>query len=173
MSLNLQIDKLAGPGRRAVPLDYEVVRELQDLDFQLLSTTDRGMVAPDLKKLTDRHHALARLIAAGMSESDASITLGYSNSRISIIKQSPAFQELLSLYRDEVNREFATNLEHMSGLSRDALLELRDRIEEDPGKFSNRELLSITTDMSDRSLGKVEDGKKPVRIELAGPDEDE
>jgi len=172
MSLNLQIDKLAGPGRRAVPLDYEVVRELADLDFQLLASTDRGMVAPDLKKLTDRHHALARLLAAGMTEADACVTLGYCSSRVSIIKQSPAFVELLALYRNEVNREFATNLDHMSGLSRDALLELRDRIEDDPGKFSNRELLSITTDLSDRSLGKVEDGKKPIRIELTGPDDE-
>ena len=170
MTLNLNIDKLAGPGRRAVPLEFSVDRELGDVDFGALATVDRGVVAPDLKRITDRHHALARLLAAGMSEGDAAMTLGYDNSRVSILKGSPAFQELLALYREEVNRESTHILDHMAGLSKDALLELRERIEDDPGKFSNRELLSITTDMVDRSLGKTEDGaNKPVVIELVAP----
>ena len=171
MELNLNIDKLSGPGRRALPIEFEVDRELTDVDFQLLAVTDRGMVSPSLKKITDRHHALARLLAAGMSEGDAALTLGYDNSRVSIIKQSPAFVELLAVYREEVNREFATILDHMAGLSKDALLELRERIEDDPGKFSNRELLSITTDMVDRSHGHAEEGKHPTRIELVGPED--
>lgn len=171
MTLNLNIEKLAGRGRRAVPLEFEVRRELEDVDFEALAVTDRGVVAPDLKRITDRHHALARLLASGMSEGDAALTLGYDNSRVSILKGSPAFQELLALYRDEVDREFAGMLDHMAGLSRDALLELRERIEDDPTKFSNRELLSITTDMIDRSLGKTEDTKnKPTVIELVAPE---
>lgn len=166
MTLNLNIDKLAGPGRRALPLDFEMTRELEPADFHALATTDRGMEPPQLQRITDRHHALARLLASGVSEGEAALTLSYDISRVSILKNSPAFQELMALYRREVDREFATMLEHMAGLGKDALLELRDRLEEAPQKFSNRELLSVATDMADRADIGEGSSKLPTIIEL-------
>lgn len=166
MTLNLNIDKLAGPGRRAALLEFDVVRDLDEPDFQLLAVTDRGMAPPALQKLTDRHHALARLLAAGMPEGEAAMTLSYDISRVSILKQSPAFQELLALYRLEVDREFAGILEHMAGLSKDALIELRDRLEDAPQKFSNRELVQVVTEMADRAGMDEGSSKLPTVIEL-------
>jgi hypothetical protein len=166
MDLGLNIVDLKRSGRPAKPLTAEVLRPMTEADLELALTTERASAPPPLKRITDRHHALARLLAAGTPEGEAALILGYDNSRVSILKQSPAFQELLALYRSEVDREFATTLDHMAGLSRDALLELRQRLEEEPDKFSHRELLAIVTDMVDRADVDGTDAKLPTRIEL-------
>lgn len=165
MDLGLNIVNL-GPGRPRKPLEATSVRPLVEADLELAATVERHSQPPAIKRITDRHHALARLLAAGTPEGEAAMILGYDNSRVSILKQSPAFQELLALYRAEVDREFATTLDHMAGLSRDALLELRQRLEDEPEKFSNRELLSVVNDMVDRADVDGGDSKLPTRIEL-------
>lgn len=164
--LGLNIVDLSGPGRPAKPLEAVTIGELTAADLELAAMTERHSQPPAIKRITDRHHALARLLAAGTPEGEAAMILNFDNSRVSILKQSPAFQELLALYRSEVDREFATTLDHMAGLSRDALLELRERLEDAPEKFSNRELLAVITDMTDRADVDGGDAKLPTRIEL-------
>ena len=173
--LDLNIDLAAGPGRRAVPVDFEIVREVTEADVELLAVTPANSKPPAIKRISDRHHALARLLASGMPESEAALTLNYDVSRVSILKDSPAFQELLALYRAKVDTEFATNLDHMAGMSRDALLELRERIEENPEDFSHRELLAIITELNDRAQAGSDNTKHlPTKIELVAhvPDDD-
>jgi len=173
MDLGLNIVDMKRAGRPAKPLTAEIVRPLNEADRELALTVERHSKPPELKRITDRHHALARLLASGTPEGEAAIILNYDVSRISILKHSPAFQELLQLYRSEVDREFATTLDHMSGMTRDALVELRERLEDEPEKFSNRELLSIVTDMVDRADVDGGDAKLPTRIEIVagGPGE--
>jgi hypothetical protein len=144
----------------------DVIRDITEADVGLLASTDRGMTPTPLKRLGDRHHALARILAAGTPESEAAAIVGYDISRVSILKNSPAFIELLDFYRAEVKTQFQTTVEHMAGLSKDALLELRDRLEEEPDKFSNRELLNIITDLADRAGAGEGEGLGPTRIEL-------
>ena len=103
MVLNLNIDKLAGPGRLPMPIEVEYVRELNEADLALMAAAPLGSQPPALKRLTDRHHALARLISAGTPEGEAALILGYDISRVSILKNSPAFQELLALYNGFVH----------------------------------------------------------------------
>lgn len=166
--LNLNITNLKAR-KPSKPLAAEILRPLNEADLALASTAGSGAELPQIKKLSDRHHSLARLIASGTKLSDCALITGYDPSRISILQASPAFQELVELYRSEVDRQFATNLSHMAGLSRDALLELRDRFEEDPDKFSNRELMSLVNDLTDRTAGYTEGANAPTRIELAAP----
>lgn len=170
MGLDLNIAKLSGVGRLPVPLEYDVVRPLNEADLHLLATVPKGSVPSPLKRITDRHHSLARLLAAGVGEGEAAIQLGYDPSRVSILKNSPAFVELLALYRKEAKDQFVSNLEHMSGLSRDALLELRDRLENTPERFSVADLRQIVVEMVDRvpaedPLDKI----TPDMIELVAP----
>lgn len=166
MSLNLNIDRAAGPGRPALRLEARVDRELNPADLGLLSVV-KGSVSVPLKKLSDRHHALARLLASGTPEGEAALILGYDISRVSILKQSPAFQELLALYRREVDFEFSTVLEHMAGLSRDALLEIRERLEENPEDFATKDLLAIVNDMADRTgAPRQREVKQEINVNL-------
>lgn len=170
MKLDLNIDHAAGRGRRALPLLAEVVRPINDGDLELLAQPGHT-AAPALKRITDRHHSLARLLAAGTPESEAAAIVGYGVARVSILKDDPAFQELLALYRSEVNTQFSTTLEHMAGLSRDALLVLRDRMEEEPEKFTTNELLAVHKELHDRvtrdDFSSVEN--LPDIIELTSP----
>ena len=70
---------------------------------------------------------------------------------VSTLKTDPAFVELLSFYRERVDVSFEDTLSHIGGLAKDAVVELRDRLEEDPETFSNKQLLEILTAMADRS----------------------
>lgn len=171
MTLNLNIDKLAGPGRLPARLGAEVVRELNEADMEILATQPLGSKPAPIKRLSDRHHALARLLSAGTPDGEAALILGFDLSRVSILKNSPAFQELLALYRGEVNREFASVLDHMAGLSKDALLVLRERLEENEDRFSNNELMKLATDMVDRTLDRdLDTARMPTLIELTAPE---
>ncbi len=168
--LNLNIAKLAGPGRLPVPLHVEYVRDIEEADLALMAIQPLGSTPPTLKRITDRHHALARLLAAGVIDGEAALIVGYDISRVSILKNSPAFQELLALYQEESKREFTTVLEHMAGISRDAVLELRERLEENPTKFSNNDLLKVSTEFADRAIKPTETIDLPEVIELTVPD---
>lgn len=169
--LNLDIATLSGPGRLPVPLDVEYVRDVAEADLALMAVQPLGSTSPAIKRITDRHHALARLLATGTSEAEAALITGLSLSRVSILKNSPAFQELQALYQSEVKREFATTLEHMAGVSRDAVLVLRERLEEDDARFSNADLVKVATEFSDRSEGGREAPDLPDIIELTVPGE--
>ncbi len=170
MQLNLNVAKLAGPGRPALQLTADYVRDLEPADIEMLAVAPPVSVPPPIKRITDRHHALARLLAAGTPEGEAALILGYDNSRVSILKNSPAFIELVAFYRSKVDQEFATVLDHMAGLSRDALLALRDRLEENEAKFSTADLVKIATEFTDRTVGReLDTAKMPTLIELVAP----
>lgn len=172
MTLQINIDKLAGPGRRPLDLEYEVIRDMTEADIVALSSVDLGSAPDPIKKLTDRHHALARLLAQGTSQDEAALILNYDVSRVSNLKNSPAFIELLAFYRKDVQREYVTTHKQLAGLARDAVMELRERLEEEPEKFSVNELLRISTETYDRSNAEEEasERNKPVRIELISPE---
>ena len=168
MGLEIDIGDLVGPGRRKLPLEADFVRELTDADLGILAVTDREMKPQELKRITERHHMVARLLAAGTREGEICILTGYDNSRISVLKNSPAMQELIALYRGEVDTQFASVLDHMAGLSKDAILELRHRLEEEPEDFSVKELKAVAELALDRTgHGKATTVNSNVNVSLA------
>lgn len=130
------------------------VRELQRDDLLLLGE-EKGSQAPALKRLTDRHHALARCLASGMRPGDAAITCGYDASRVSILQADPAFQELLNFYREDTQAAYRDLHQRLAGLSLDAAEELAHRLEEDmqldEKKISIGQLMEITKMGADRT----------------------
>lgn len=115
-------------GRAAVPVTASVVRELDEQDLLLLQE-EKGSKTPPLKRLSERHHSLARCLASGASPGDAAITCNYTPSRVSILLDDPAFQELVAFYRRDVNAQYLGMHEVLAGLSFDAANELRERLE--------------------------------------------
>lgn len=168
MGLEIDIGDLAGPGRRRLPLEASYVRELTDADLGILAVTDRETAPQPIKRITERHHMVARLLAAGTKEGEVAALTGYDNARISVLKASPAMQELIALYREEVNAQFAHVLDHMAGLSTDAILELRSRLEEDPDDFSVKDLREVAELTLDRTgHGKATTVNNNVNVNLA------
>lgn len=116
-----------------------------------LLAEERGTKSPLIRRLSQRHHALARLLATGMPQGEAALCAGYSISRVSILSADPSFKELVTFYKEAKDEQVLEMQERISGLSADALEELRERLEEDPESFSNTMLLEIATKFADRS----------------------
>lgn len=171
--MNLEAMTFRTRGRAAAPITATVVRELDATDIAMLSE-EKGSEAPPLKRLSERHHALARCLASGMAPSDAAITCGYVLSRVSILQADPAFQELLAFYRDDVNERYLGMHEVLAGLSVDAANELWDRLaddmQSDEKTLSTGQLIELT------KLGADRTGHGPqtsslntnINIDLAG-----
>jgi hypothetical protein len=131
-----------GGRKTAKPLEVEVVRELTPDDLPSL----RQGFAPSQRSLTTirhSHHQLAQLLARGTTQSDAALITGYSPSYISVIKDDPAFAELLSHYASVSEEKFADVLERMRSLGLSTLDELQSRLELEPENWSARELMEM------------------------------
>lgn len=157
-------------GRASKPLSAVEVRELDGTDIALLQE-EKGSKAPALKRLSERHHALARCLSSGMSERDAAITCGYVISRVSILKADPAFQELLEFYRADVNSKYLDMHGVLAGLSLDAAMELRERLEldaqADDKTMSVGQLIELTKLGADRTGFGPQSSQVNVNIDLA------
>lgn len=147
------------------------VRELDETDLALLQE-ERGTTAAPLKRLSERHHALARCLASGMGDGDAAITCGYVASRVSILKADPAFQELLAFYSQDVTSKYLDMHGVLAGLSLDAAMELRERlesdIEADEKKISVGQLMELVKVGADRTGFGPQSSQLNVNVDLAG-----
>jgi hypothetical protein len=166
MGLNLDIAAIQRPGRRPAPLHGSVTRALTEDDLRLLSEA-RSIEAPPLQRITERHHALARALASGLGEGEAAALVGYDQSRVSILKGTPAFRELLELYRERKDAEFAEMHSMLAGLSKDAALELRARLEDNPEQLSVGQLLQTLQLAADRTgFGPTSKQETTIRVDL-------
>lgn len=56
-----------------------------------------------LQNIKDVHHIIARLTVSGLSNGEIALEVGYTETRISMIKKSPAMVELIARYRGQVD----------------------------------------------------------------------
>lgn len=136
--------------RLSIDLNAAVVRSLTGEDLALLEE-ERETKAPPLKRLGERHHALAKCLADGMQGWEAALACSYSPSRVSILQADPTFQGLIKFYRDGVDRRFFSTHEQMAALSRDAMAELQERLEEEPEKMRTDQLIELSKFGTDRT----------------------
>ena len=115
------------------------------------SKTDEGQSASLIKRLTHRHHNLARHLAAGVKPGDAAIMCGYSPSRVSILQTDPAFKELIQFYKEQQDREFGGLHEKLVTLASDVTDELQRRVEEEPEEIPVGQLVNIMEKTADRT----------------------
>lgn len=149
-TVDLELDIFRTTGRAAKPLTGTMVRELDRVDIAALGE-EKGSTPNPLKRITDRHHALARNLASGMKEAEAAHICGLSLSRVSILKNDAAFKELLNFYREGVDVAYAGLHEKLSGLASTALDELQDRMEDEPEKVSIGQLIELAKMGADRT----------------------
>lgn len=142
-------------GKRAMPLSMEFERELGPSDLPLiLEPPPQGAFTPPLARIRNSHHMLARLLAEGKSGQEASLVTGYAPSRISILQNDPAFSELVTYYKGQVEAKYLDVHERLASLGLSSLDELQARLEEDPNSFKNRELMELAEFALDRSVTK-------------------
>ena len=153
-TLNLALNHTRTYGRAVKETHFDIVRELTAADTALLAE-ERGIKPTQIKRLRDAHHHIARLVAEGLTNSEIREATGYTVSRISILKSDPAFAQLTSFYRqnlEQIRDEVYADSHRLTAAVRHVSLELiLDRFEETPELISNDFALDTFKATADRS----------------------
>lgn len=154
--------------RGRVEIDFTVVRELTLDDLRKLEV-ERGVQKPVplMRRLSERHMALARALASGVSAQEASAITGYTVNRISILRDDPTFKDLVQLYTEKVDSGYLDFHKQLSGATMDAVLMLRDRMEDEPENIATRELLEVVKTGADRTGYGPQSTNVTVQVDLA------
>ena len=158
--------------RPEVPLSFEITRELNASDLYVRSTLGADSVTPRIKSLRATHHKLAQCLAMNFSNAEASISTGYSPSRISILMGDPSFQELLAFYKDKKRDVFVDVQQRMAGFATDAVEVLQERLAESPEKFTNKDLNELIKTTADRGGHSPVNRSETKNINLTAADLD-
>lgn len=106
-----------------------------------------------LKRISERHHALARALANGMRPVECAATFNLNPGTISALQADPAFTELLNFYRTSETQILRTTQERMAEAANEAI-EVVNEILDDPekrAKMSVGQALEIVKTFADRS----------------------
>lgn len=103
----------------------------------------------DLKKLREKHHSVARLIAGGMQQRMCAQICGYTESYISVLLNSPAMQELVEMYRIQQNANQQLVVEKLQTVGLQAIEKLTERLEKN--ELNNNDLIQTAKLGLDRS----------------------
>lgn len=125
-------------------------RELGPADLQSREV-EIGGGADSLKRLSTKHHNLARMLAQGVRVAEAAPAVGYTPTRVSMLNADPAFKELVAFYKRDLDIAWMDMHEKLAALSSDAVEELSDRLENDPESMDDEMLKSLVTLGADRT----------------------
>lgn len=131
-------------------LHLDVLRELTPSDLATLPSPKAK--PPIIKNLRHTHHLAAKLLAEGRKNAEVCAITGYSPSRISILKQSPAFQDLVSYYAEQVRVAFTNVHAKLAALGEVCVEELLERLDDKPESFSHGQLVEVMEATLDRSV---------------------
>lgn len=148
--MDMDFTLLKTAGRSAREIEATVVRALAPSDLELLSES-RENPPTTLKRLSERHHALARALASGMGTGEAAVTCGYMAPRVSMLQNDPAFQELVAFYRRDLDAVYIGLHERLAAVSADALAEISERLETAPEDIGLGSLIEISKMGADRT----------------------
>lgn len=153
---------------RPQKLSAFVGRELTEADLALLNEPRPTAKPPEIKRLRQRHHELARLLAQGTSEGEAAKATGYTIARVSVMKNDPAFQELMVFYGGIVDEAYRDLHDQLAGIATDAVDELQERLDTTPEEFTISDLLKVATMGADRTgFGPKTTQEVDVKIGIA------
>ena len=151
--------KSAAGGRKpVVEVDFNIVRSLGEADRELLlRPPPRGGLgdAPVVENLRTSHHTLARVLAEGVENAEASLITGYSPAWISTLGGDPAFQQLVKYYQSQKDKVFVDVCERRRTLGLSALDELQKKM--DTEDWDKEELMAL----AELTLGKAGQGSAP------------
>jgi hypothetical protein len=164
----LELEMFRTVGRGKMRLEFGEVRELTRDDLAS-AAEDRGTKNSPMKRLTDRHHAVARLLAGGKKPIEVAAIVGYDIGRIYMLQADPSFKQLLAFYRESIDAEYMQMHEQLAGMSLDALGILRERLEDTPADFGAGMLLELVKVGADRTgAGPTSKSEININVGLAG-----
>jgi hypothetical protein len=123
-------------------LQGEVI-QARTLTSEHLASRAPGAPQQTLVQLRTQHHRLAQALASGMRPAMAAVACGFSSSRISILQADPTFRDLVEYYQTNQAMEFQEFAKARAETAELAVEVLRERLEAEPEKFANRDLVDI------------------------------
>lgn len=130
-------------------------------------------------QVRDRHHWLARLMAAGYGPTKAALQIGMHPNWASILQDDPTFKELLAEYREQAHQKWDGFLEEMVANGFRAELEIADRLQDEETRqnLTIKELNDIARTRADRTgrgpSSKTEHEHRVTGLEDLTPEERE
>lgn len=137
-------------GRKQRALAAEPVRPLTEADLAFLTSKERATAPKPLMRIRDRHHAIARMVANGMSNGQISLISGMDPSRISVLRTDPTFKELVSDYQSIDAGLQAEFMERATTLTLTAMESIQDDLEDPERDLPTSTKLEIAKFGSDR-----------------------
>lgn len=143
-------------GRQAEVTQVELsdIRSVRREDLVILTET---RPPTQLSALRDNHHRVARAVATGLKNYEIAAMCGLSINRVSMLKQDPAFSELVAHYRSLVTAEWVQQTDHYAEIATTNMLKaeamLSDKLDaamENNEFLPTRDLISISRDAADR-----------------------
>ena len=115
------------------------------------------------QRFREEHHAVARMIAAGLSDSMIRQRTGRSIRRLTLLRADPSFQELIAVYSQRIEEKWDENLDTFLDLGMGNMIRAEAQIAEHLDKCEDTgELLPVgTLDRAIARSGKAE----PKQIE--------
>lgn len=148
MTAQFDLSKIAVPeGLQFTPTmtTCTIEGQLEEEDLRQL-VMGTGDVRPDeddpsdLKKIKEKHHHVARLVADGLKQTLVSALTGYDDAYLSVLLKAPAMIELVELYRIKNGAAIDVVTEKLKTVGLKALERLDARVEAD--ELDNNELIS-------------------------------
>jgi hypothetical protein len=160
---------MLGRGRPKVKRSIGETRELTESDLQNL---ERAKL-PAFKVFRDSYHAVARLVAAGLRDTEVASRSGYGVGRVHQLKADPTFMAVVEAYRQSEDESFrVARDEHWQVLLESGTVAARMQLDQllaaqDAEEFvPYKDLNAIIGNMADRTgYGKVV--TKKVQVDLA------
>lgn len=150
-------------GLRPPPMPV-LIGPLTEAELISAKWEERKSIHRPLVRIHERHHFVARCLASGNSVAEAAFKSGYSVTQVHVLaKDDPVFRDLVESYRENVEAQYLNVHELMAGLAVDAILELRNRIEDEPEKIKTSELMEMVRTTADRT-GNGPSSKNEVSI---------
>ena len=108
-------------------LEEEDLRELT-LSAPVEAVADEDPT--DLKRVKEKHHSVARMLASGLSQRMVANLCGYTESYLSILLNNPAMQELVELYRIQYGSAAQVITEKLKTVGLKAMEEIEGRLDD-------------------------------------------
>lgn len=144
---------IAHPGFQLnVPVQAELAGELTMEDVLAPRSVGTPTGNP-LMRIAERHRALARGIAGGLTTSEAAAVFNYSAGTVSNLMQDPAFKNLIQFYRRAEDEVFRSTQERLADVTNSALDLIEEKLEdpEERKKIPITQALAIATAGADRT----------------------
>lgn len=148
------------------------VRPLTPADFDTLrAPSARNRIS----KLRDVHHNIARMIVSGLTTTEIAVEIGYTISRVSTLRNSPAMLELVETYRADAHttwkRDQDTYFEYIRQIGLRSARKLLDKLDEDDDNETSaipfRDLQRMHDSASDRVGYHRKTAKENINIDFA------